>query len=155
MYATFCYNGSQRTSLWVHVHPLLWGGIPSLLATKSLSCTCADRGVFPWSQEWSPISVLTELSFCHKLCLWSVWARTKLEFYSTWQTPAVQPRDPSISYFTITTFLEMKFAACIFDISHPSSTPCLYGAFYMCNNSWIGLKLVQLIPLCPRALNPQ
>ena len=46
---------------------------------------------------------------------------------------------------TIITFLEMKFAACTFDTSHPSSTPCLYGAFSVCNNIWIGPKLVQLI----------
>ena len=27
------------------------------------------------------------------------WLRTKLQFYSTWQTPGLWPRGPSISYF--------------------------------------------------------
>ena len=55
------------------------------------------QGSLPWSQEWAPyLSTLAEFSCCHSFVL-GAWVRTMLDFYPTWQTPAVQPTGPASS----------------------------------------------------------
>ena len=81
---------------------LLRGGVLSIFDTQGVSLCICRQGGFPWPQEWSSyLFTSTKFSFCHWLCPWTVWVRTKLQFYSTWQIPAVQPRGTSIFYLSI------------------------------------------------------
>ena len=87
----------------VGVCPHLWGVAPFFCdPQEAFLCMCIHR-CFPWCQKYAPyLFTLAELSFCHLLCPWSVWVKTKFEFYSIWQIPGVQPSVPSISYLMFT-----------------------------------------------------
>ena len=57
---------------------------PSLFDPKGAFLHMCRQGSLPRPQEWAPyLFTSTELSFCHWLCPWSVWVRTKLQFYFT------------------------------------------------------------------------
>ena len=58
------------------------------------------RGSLPWPQEWAgPLSLYSSRAQLLPLALSleCLGERTKLEFYSTWQTPGVRPNWPPIS----------------------------------------------------------
>ena len=89
----------QRVGHGTSTLDLGWSPSPFLIPKET---SCVDGESLPWPQERSScLFASAELSFCHKLCPWSVWVRTKLQFCSTWWTPAVQPRSLSISYIKI------------------------------------------------------
>ena len=66
---------------------LLQGGAPSLFNPQEAFLHMCRQGSLPWPQEWATtcLLALATLSFYHWLCPWSIGARTKAQFYSTWQ----------------------------------------------------------------------
>ena len=90
--STWLVLGSS--GLWEYVHTYGMATPPF----KQPSYACAE-------EKSSLTSRIGTLSFYFSRAqllplAWSVWVRTKLQSYSTWQTPAVQPRGPSISYLS-------------------------------------------------------
>ena len=69
---------------WSH---FLQGGAPSLFNPQEAFLHMCRQGSLPWPQEWATtcLLALATLSFYHWLCPWSIGARTKAQFYSTWQ----------------------------------------------------------------------
>ena len=66
-------------------HIMSWDFLP-FWSPRSLPVHMQTESI-PWTQGWAfYLLALAELSFCHQLCPCSVWVRTKLDFYSTWQT---------------------------------------------------------------------
>ena len=69
---------------------------PPFVASKEPSCACTDREVFLDLRRRHLITLFQQSS-ASAISL-RVWVKTKLQFHSTWQTPAVQPRGSSISH---------------------------------------------------------
>ena len=89
---------TTEVNRWMSTLIMWWGllplGVPPFSTPQKPSCTYADKEVFPNLRSGYLISLLLQssaftTSFVYP---WSVWVRTKLEFYSTWQIPGVQPR---------------------------------------------------------------
>ena len=96
--------GACSHFLWRGTH-----GFPPPFWPQGAFLHVCRQGSLPWSQEWAPyLSTLAELSFCHSFVLGS-WVRTMLDFYPTWQTPAVQPRGPSFSYHTTMCWVDVRY----------------------------------------------
>ena len=102
MHEQFFAKMDPTWGLWVHVHtynmvglPLFFWlprDLPTLVQTEKFSLTPGVGTLSPSSSKAQLLPAALILEYLGGV------GETKLQFYSTWQTPAVQPRGPSISY---------------------------------------------------------
>jgi len=77
---------------------LLWDGAPSLFDLQGAFLHMCRRKVFLDLRSRHLISLLQQSSASATSFVLGMSGWKKVQSYSTWQTPAVQHRDPSISY---------------------------------------------------------